>query len=144
MEYLRARCGSPALSLKSKSLDVSLTDFAKNGNLTEAQYSRKLFDKLESGQLLDLLNIESQVKIGDWISQKFLDNSKEFLIVFKLSMNRLRNVALFCVCSMNLKDDEPKIYVDFAIPGFMDATPPEAQNITDRMILNFDDMEPRI
>ncbi len=130
-------------SLKNES-DVSLADFAAIGGMTEAQYSRKLFDKLEAGQLLDLLKLESQVKVADWIGEKFLDNQNEFLVIFQLSMNRVRNVALFCVCSMNMKEEEAKIYVRHAIPGFLDNPPKEVKNCIEQIVLNFDDIEPRI
>jgi len=128
--------------MKVKS-DMSLADFAARGGLTEPQYSLRLFQKLESGQLLDLLKVEAQFQLGEWIGEKFLDNQMHFAVVFRLSLNRVRDVALHCVCSMDLTQDEPKIYVKFALPGFIDAPPKELAGL-EVYELGFEDMEPRI
>lgn len=130
MEYLR------------QALDVSLAQFAATGGMTETEYSRKLFEKLETGNLMDLLNIDAQVRLGDWISEKYLDGA-HFSVVFRLSMNRVRDVALHCVCAMDMMQDEPKIFCKFALPGFIDAPPKELAGL-EVFELGFEDMEPRV
>lgn len=142
MEYLRQRCADlapPNSGEPQDGAEVSLAQFATIGGLTEAEYIEKMFDKLQAGQLMELLKLEAQCDLGDWIAQKFLEKLDEFLVVFRLSMNRTRDVALYCVCSVKQGND-PAIYVRHALPGLMGNLPKEAVGL-DGFEINFCDME---
>ena len=120
--------------------EVSLAEFAAIGGLTEAEYSKRMFERLECGDLMGLLGIEAQCDLGDWISGRFLGGKREFLVVFRLSLNRIRDVALFCVCSMDMSGDEAAIRVRHAIPGQIGSPPAEAFGL-EPYEMSFCDME---
>ena len=144
MEYLRPKCENPALLTNDqKNPEVSLAEFAAIGGLSEPEYLKRLFNHLKSGNLIELLGLKAQFKLGEWIGEYFLDTGNKFVVVFRLSLNRVRDVTLFCVCSMDLTGEDAKINVESSIPGFIDAYPDETKGLPS-MIFNFHDMEPSI
>lgn len=143
MIYLSPKCADrEAKGCATVKAEVSLAEFAAIGGLTEAEFCKKMFEKIESGQLFDLLTLKSQYKLGEWISEYFLENNKQFLIAFRLSLNRLKDVTLYCICKVDFNNDSGLEVIN-TITGTIDATPTEAQNLP-RMIFDFHDMEPSI
>lgn len=131
------------LRTQKEGVELSLADFAAKAGQTEAAFCSRLFDRLISGDMMEILKLEAQCDLGDWITERFLDNKNEFLVVFRLSENKLRDVALFCVCSMNMTAEDPRIYVKHALPGFVGKVPPEAKGL-ESFEVGFCDMESRI
>ena len=142
MEYLRPKCENQTLN-DQKNVEVSLAEFSAIGGLSEPEYLGKLFSHLKSGDLVELLGLKAQFKLGEWIGEYFLDTKDKFVVVFRLSLNRIRDVALFCICSMDLTGEDAKVNVESSIPGFIDACPETAKGLPS-MIFSFHDMEPRI
>lgn len=86
------------------------------------------FSALESGEMMDLLTVEAQFRLGDWISERgFLESAKYFSVVFRHAAGKVKNAVLHCVCAVDMTKDEPKIYVKHALPG--DAKPAEAEGL---------------
>jgi len=87
----------------------------------------------------------------DWIIERKLGN-KEFMVTFKLSLNRAKDVCLYCVCgisnSMEVFFEDgfpvPSIFiVKHAIPGIFSDLPEEGNGL-DNFLLHFCDMEATI
>jgi hypothetical protein len=108
-------------------VDVGLGNFAAICGLTEREYGQAVFDALQSGRLLSLLKPEAKVEVGEWILERMSEGNKEFVIAFRFSLNRGRDVGLFCVCSP--EDDGESLFVRFALPGMMDKPPAETKGL---------------
>jgi hypothetical protein len=121
-------------------VQVGLEHFAAIGGMTEAEFSRKMFEHLENGTLLALLKDVAIDDLLDWIGKS--EDDDEFVVVFRLSLNRGRDVALFCVCSMSMTEDW-MVDVRHAIPGFIDNPPAETDGLQG-FEFSFCDMEATI
>lgn len=105
MESLRQKCADRALSAKPK---------------VRQKPEDELFDKLQSGDLMELLTLEAQYDLGQFIERnEYVDNKEEFVVIFHIPVNKFSD-ALFCLCKMDLSGDEPKIFVRHAIPALYD------------------------
>ena len=121
---LRTKQSSAFESLVEGEDEVGLGQFAAICGMTEKEFSAHMFRKLEQGRLLDLLNLDAQADLSEWIIGQFF-SGKEFVVVFRLSLNRKRDACLFCVCSVRNADREALVDVRHAIPGLIDNVPKE-------------------
>ena len=109
---------------------------------TEQSYADRMFDLLRQGRLMRLLRIEAQANLSERLLERQFE--QPFAIVFRLSENRQRDVALWCVCLIDLEaEDGESIIVNHALPGMSDAIPKEAHGL-DTFEVNLRDMEPEI
>lgn len=88
-------------------MELFLKDVAFSAGMTQFQYGCAIFNSLEKGQIIDLLNIEGQADICDWINSQKLLNGKPFCLEIHIPVNKLRIVVLYATCQMNLRGDEP-------------------------------------
>ena len=66
---------------------------------------KSLIDKLMDGDMLDVLTIEGQCLLSEWISERFLEGG-HFVVLLPFK--------LYCMCNMDFSNDEPKIHVEHA------------------------------
>lgn len=146
MEFLRQKCAGPPKSEPEQKLaEVSLEQFAALGGLTGSQYYQKIFELLETGRLFELLTIEGRIDLMKWMNELLAQGESDFGVVFVLSLNRERDICLWCSCSFKLSNGPTGfyLYVKHAIPGFIDTEIPEMEGL-EYFELGFTDMEPRI
>lgn len=145
MEYLRLKCPTRKRDPEETDgpVEVTLSQFAALGGLTEKEYSKRMFELLQSGELLKLLKPEASCDLSEWIADGPLGTGEEFVVLFRLSKNRPVDAALYCVCSVDLEGMEPVVYVRHAIHGIMDAIPAEARGL-EGFELNLCDLEATI
>lgn len=145
MEYLRLKCPTRKRDQEQEDgpVEVTLSQFAAIGGLTEAEYSKRMFEMLHKGDLMQLLKPESSCDLSEWIADGPLGTGEEFVVAFRLSKNKPSDAALYCVCSVNLDGEEPTVFVRHAIHGIMDVIPAEARGL-EGFELNLCDLEATI
>lgn len=117
-----AREKAPSLTECGDEVPVGLDHFAAMCGLSEAEYSKRMFSLLERGELPKLLKARSAAELLEWA----LEEEGPFVVAFRLSLNRLRDVGLFCVCSIGANG---AMAVRHALPGFMDNPPKESAGL---------------
>jgi len=75
---------------------------------SSAVFKEHLIDKLADGDMLDVLSIEGESLLGDWISESFLEGGR---FVVRLPYG---GRMLHCMCNMDFSQQEPKIHVEHA------------------------------
>jgi len=110
-------------------MDLCLKDVAQYAKMTEFEYSSAIFRFLEKGDVINLLNLESQADICDWINNNSLLNGNKFCLEIHISMNKNTNIVLYCLCRMDLMDNEPKVTVDKNVMGLPNKKPKEFDNL---------------
>jgi len=121
--------------------EVDLSHFAAIVGMTLAEFSQHMFSRLSKGDVLDLLKIEAAAELCDWIGEKGLEaNGERFVVAFRLSLNREKDVGLFCVCRVDMSGDEAIVKCEEAVPGILGAAPSRLKNM-DAFEMGFCDME---
>lgn len=104
--------------------EVDLGQFASILGMTRDQYVACMMSLLESCRLPELLNFESRSELEGWILESGrYDDLKPFCVMFRLSLNRVRDSALYCQCRMDMSGDEPVVMVDNTVPGLTGMVP---------------------
>lgn len=142
MDYLRLKCPTRAFKARreDRPVEVNLSHFAAIGGLTETEYRKRMMDMLLKGNLFMLLKPEASCDLSEWIADGPLGTGEDFVVVFRLSKNFERDAALYCICSVDLNDDEPIVRVSEATYGIMDKIPAKARGL-DGFELNLCDLE---
>jgi hypothetical protein len=119
--------------------EVGLSHFAAICGLTEREFVQRMCKKIEEGNLLRLLKDDSCEDVVVWaLDNRMRKPDQDTVVVFRLSQNRQRDVALFCLASL---DNLPTIQmrVKKMFPGFMDSPPEELDGLS-VFEINFCDM----
>ena len=116
-----------AISKRSqqKQEEVSLSQFAAICGLTESEFFEILFYTIDKDRFLDLIKEEARKDFINWT--KKLSTSKKFCIMIRLSLNRARDAALYCMCSLKEKS---AVKVKSSVPGLSGLVPKEAQKMS--------------
>lgn len=110
-------------------MDVYFKDVALSAGMNELQYGSVLFDYLAKGDIINLLNLEGQADICDWINDNSLLNGKPFCLEIHISINQYYKIVLYALCRMNLMGDEPKCLVSKNVMNSSCIKPKEFDNI---------------
>jgi hypothetical protein len=113
-----ASCSGPA-----SERPVGLSDLAEFWGLTEQEYARRLLSCVGKGRLVDAMEIRAQADFCDWVSDRGLLDGAPFLVSFRLSQNRRRDVCLWCACEVDMGGDEPLVKVTRSEPGVVGSVP---------------------
>jgi hypothetical protein len=124
---MRRRAESPVLIAGEFPIPVSLAHFAAIGGQSEREYVDRMLDRIRNGDVLSILKPAAQLDFVSWLT----DVSGKFVVRFTLSLNRVTNVALYCVCHKEESSPEgvPRWTVQHTIPGICDPLPPEAEGL---------------
>lgn len=133
------------VSRDNKPAEVGLGHFAAMTGMTESEYVEAMFGLLESGRVADLMKLDAQVDFAEWLVGVAKSGVSEFLVTFRLSLNRKRDAALYCVCRLT-GEGFFKMMVKDAIPGLIGAgihedLAPEAARGLEGFEVRFCDME---
>lgn len=115
-------------------MTLCLRDVAKSAKMTEFEYGTSIFRFLENGDIINTLNLEAQANICDWINEHSLLNGKPFCIEIHISMSLQTNIVVYCLCKMNLMEDEPKVTVEKNVMGLLNNKPKEFDNLLSYVI----------
>jgi len=110
-------------------MHLCLKDVAQSAKMTEFEYSSAIFSFLEKGDIINLLNIEAQADICDWINNNSLLNGNKFCLEIHVSMNQNTNIVIYCLCKMDLMGDEPKVIIDKNVMGLPNKKPKDFDNL---------------
>lgn len=103
--------------------EVSLAQFAAIHGMSERQYVEQMLACLSSGRVMDLLTMNAQVDMCQWMLAGDLYRKKlDFLVMFRLSLNRADDVCLYVACRFR---DGGAIEVCQTIPGLCGRRPEE-------------------
>lgn len=91
--------------------EVGLSHVAGMHGMSERDLVGRMSGFLAAGRLMDLLRVEAQARLYEWIDGKESDGSP-FAVMFRLSANREVDVAMYCKCHVDMGGDEPLIRVD--------------------------------
>ncbi len=129
--------------INSEIAQVGVAEFAAISERTEYEFMSDLFNKLESGKLLEILTISAQCDLCNWISERNLLDGDSFVVEFNLSLNKKRNLVLRCLCNINMLGDDPLFDVQKTISGFEDFNPEDLAEYP-KYSLYFCDMDPKL
>lgn len=115
--------------------EVGLGHFAAMCDMTESEFADHMSKMLEQGRMLDLLKPDSAMDLEKWMLERFRAG-KDFVVAFRLSLNRKRDACLWCVCSLR---EMRCVDVRHMIPGLVGSIPKEAKGL-EPFEINFCDL----
>ena len=95
---------------------VGLAHVASMAGLSERGFIKRMSMFLSKGRLLDLLRVEAQVRLCEWLDGKETDG-EPFMVMFRLSHGRDVDMAMYCKCRVDMSGDEPVIKVQDIFPS---------------------------
>lgn len=107
---------------KDEDEQVSLGQFAAVCGMTEREYVGAMYRAIERGSVLDLVKDDARDDFYCWLA---LLGQENFGLMFRLSLNRTRDAALFCKCRKNGENIE----VLDTVPGLTGLVPPEVAQL---------------
>ena len=120
--------------------EVSMAHFAAICGITQRQFMMRMYGEIMSGSVAKLLKESAQEDFLEWAAERFYDEEKEALLFIRLSLNRKRDVGLYCVLDLETPDVFPRIPVKYVIPGF-GGCPPRKHGGLSGFEVSFCDME---
>lgn len=120
--------------------EVSLAHFAAICGMTRREFLQALYGVLTSQEVARLLKEKAQEDFLEWVAERSAAGDKELLLFMRLSLNRKRDVGLFCVLGLESPEDFPRIPVKCLIPGF-GGCPPRKYRGLDGFEVSFCDLE---
>lgn len=91
--------------------EVNLGHFAAICSMTEEAYRQRMKRLLENGELLELLKPHASLDVRSWIAHKEFLNGSKFGVAFRLSLNKIKDDMLYCMCHVVTWGDCPLLKV---------------------------------
>ena len=102
---------------------VEISHFAAMCGLTRREYLSRMFRLLEKGKAAWLLKEVAQEDFLDWAAGRIEEGDEKALLCFRLSLNRKRDIGLFCVLDLGETRAFPDIAIEKIVPGFCGRPP---------------------
>jgi len=144
-----ARLNLPSLmsprrfSKRDVQAEVDLSHFAAICGTTRSEWLGKVLGLLAKGGVARLLKEPAQEDFLGWVAKRAGEGAKEAILFLMFSINRQRDVGLFCLLDLENLEEFPNIPVKRAIPGFQGSIPPEMEGL-EGFEASFCDFETRI
>lgn len=93
----------------SAPIEVGIAHFAAICGMSENEFMESFIQTMEKDSVNMVLKQESFADIQDWILHRECYGKNTFCLVFRLSLNRHFDTALYCLCSYNVSTQKIKL-----------------------------------
>jgi hypothetical protein len=120
----------PPAARHGKDDAVDVSHFAAICGMERKEFLLGMVETLKGGRVASLLKEAAQEDFLTWFADRAGRGDKKALLLLRLSLNRERDVGLFCILNLESLERFPLIEIDDMVPGFCGHPPAGTEELS--------------
>ena len=135
---------TPSKIIGTDRVQTDISHLAEIAGVDRIQYMLSMYRYIREGRFLEILNMEAQEEIVDWLMKhRHYDFGTEFCLLLTTSINKAKNSAVWMRCFVDLSGNEPMIKAKGIWTGYATEIPEGLANLH-TFVLGLKDLEIKI